>query len=565
MDYSDSSGEVQQADVTPNSSQIVLAERGAIVAQPPETSQIISLPRSQHRKLLLIGILSVGAIALFIAGLNRWRYIQSYEETDKAYVARDTFAVDARVAGKVNNVVAKENQIVTKGLVLVQLNRKDYEKKLEQAKTTLAVTGEQVKIATVNLRKAQTQVATSSKSPKVSGINDAAVVQARSNIGKVQAQLRKIEPNFVKVDLDYQRLAKLHAKGVVSLKTLENTKTKYDRLLLQHHALTEKLRQRQAALVQAQHNVVDSQTKLAQQNANSIQVQLSLIEAKIAQAQQTIASVQAQVDSLNTKVKQAQQAIASAKTQQKTSDSTQVPQQANLVAYPQPQQNLKQDLQQQQKDLATFQAERQKLANDIKKHQKDVITFQAQQKTLIARRTEQENKIAQLAKTKNLIAINIQAENDQYEQEVGKLRLKATQKTNQQAQAQVKHSQYQLYYTKITAPSNGRVNIKRVQVGEKIKPGQTLMSVEKEQPWIAASFTQEQLQRIKPGQQVKIRLANLSDKPLQGRVQTINPNSKANGTPPNPSVKISLDPKTLKNQKIRIIPGTPASVKVQMY
>ncbi|BAY49004.1 HlyD family secretion protein [Scytonema sp. HK-05] len=75
-----------------------------------------------------------------------------------------------------------------------------------------------------------------------------------------------------------------------------------------------------------------------------------------------------------------------------------------------------------------------------------------------------------------------------------------------QVQAQVKNTQLQLSYTRITAPTAGRVGNKTVEVGQRLQPGQTLMAVVQDQPWIIANFKETQLGKMKPGQDVEIKI-----------------------------------------------------------
>ena len=82
MENSDTSGQVQQADTNRNDSQIVILEQGTLVAQPRDIT-CKQIPRLSSRQLMLLGLLGTGAIAIAVS-VNRWLYVRSYEETDKA-------------------------------------------------------------------------------------------------------------------------------------------------------------------------------------------------------------------------------------------------------------------------------------------------------------------------------------------------------------------------------------------------------------------------------------------------------------------------------------------------
>lgn len=62
-----------------------------------------------------------------------------------------------------------------------------------------------------------------------------------------------------------------------------------------------------------------------------------------------------------------------------------------------------------------------------------------------------------------------------------------------QAQLQVNNAQLQLSYTTIKAAVAGVVGNRTVQVGQRVQPGQILMSVATQQPWIVTNFKETQL------------------------------------------------------------------------
>ncbi|NJL62763.1 MAG: HlyD family efflux transporter periplasmic adaptor subunit [Methylacidiphilales bacterium] len=196
----------------------------------------------------------------------------------------------------------------------------------------------------------------------------------------------------------------------------------------------------------------------------------------------------------------------------------------------------------------------------------------AEQKKLIAQKELQEKRMTQVLAQKELVTLFAEIKTNQYNYDVSKLYYKLIQNALLTTQKQIKAAQYQLYYTKITAPNNGQVNIKRVQAGQKVKSGQTLMSVVPQKPWIAANFEPEQLKKIKPGQQVKIRIPQLSNQTFIGKVQSVSSMPKLGSksepksvkTPVKPPVKISLEKNIWANSQLQISPGTPVSVRVEL-
>lgn len=146
-----------------------------------------------------------------------------------------------------------------------------------------------------------------------------------------------------------------------------------------------------------------------------------------------------------------------------------------------------------------------------------------------------------------------------------------------QAQAKLKNAQLQLFYTNITAPADGRVGNKTVEVGQRVQPGQALMAIVEPQPWILANFKETQLERMRPGQRVEIKVDALRHHPFRGRVDSIAPASGAKFAllPPDNAtgnftkivqrvpVKIVFDPQSLQGYESQIAPGMSTVVSVE--
>ena len=77
-------------------------------------------------------------------------------------------------------------------------------------------------------------------------------------------------------------------------------------------------------------------------------------------------------------------------------------------------------------------------------------------------------------------------------------------------------------YTKIYSPANGYVTKKSVELGNQIQAGQPLMAiVSPEDLSVVANYKETQLEKIKPGQKVKIKVDSYSGKTFWGKVDSI--------------------------------------------
>lgn len=77
-------------------------------------------------------------------------------------------------------------------------------------------------------------------------------------------------------------------------------------------------------------------------------------------------------------------------------------------------------------------------------------------------------------------------------------------------------------YTRIYAPSDGYVTKKSIEVGNQVQAGQPLMAVVPlGDVWVIANFKETQLERVRPGQKVKISVDTYPDKVFEGAVDSI--------------------------------------------
>jgi membrane fusion protein (multidrug efflux system) len=74
------------------------------------------------------------------------------------------------------------------------------------------------------------------------------------------------------------------------------------------------------------------------------------------------------------------------------------------------------------------------------------------------------------------------------------------------ARARLEAAELTLSYTTITAPVDGLVTRKSVEVGQMVQPGQGLMTIITPDVWVTANFKETQLAEVKPGQKTEIHV-----------------------------------------------------------
>ncbi len=87
------------------------------------------------------------------------------------------------------------------------------------------------------------------------------------------------------------------------------------------------------------------------------------------------------------------------------------------------------------------------------------------------------------------------------------------------AQSKVDQAKLNLSYCRITAPVTGIINKKNVAVGQNISPGQNMLTIiPLDNLWITANFKETQLEKMKVGQAVTIKVDALGGRKYHGHV-----------------------------------------------
>jgi membrane fusion protein (multidrug efflux system) len=90
----------------------------------------------------------------------------------------------------------------------------------------------------------------------------------------------------------------------------------------------------------------------------------------------------------------------------------------------------------------------------------------------------------------------------------------------EKAKADLQALKLKLSYCTITAPVDGRVTRKTVQLGQVLQPGQSLMTIVPEHSFVVANFKETQLAKMRPGQKAEVDV-DMNGRTLEGVVDSI--------------------------------------------
>jgi len=248
--------------------------------------------RKRFRRILLFAVIGLILVA---GGILLFRYFAAYESTDDAEIDGYIYPVSTRVTGYVVRVTVDNNQFVQAGTVLAQLDPKDYDVAVVNAKATWANVRAASEAARINVP--LTSVNTSSQlSSAQSDVENAqsGLAAAERQFEAAQATLRQSEANDLKAQDDVTRYKPLAEKD-------EIPQQQYTQAVDSQKATAAAIEAARASAAAAEQAVTGARTRVAQAEAElhyaetrpqQISLQQSRAQAADAQAEQAQAALQ---------------------------------------------------------------------------------------------------------------------------------------------------------------------------------------------------------------------------------------------------------------------------------
>jgi membrane fusion protein (multidrug efflux system) len=121
--------------------------------------------------------------------------------------------------------------------------------------------------------------------------------------------------------------------------------------------------------------------------------------------------------------------------------------------------------------------------------------------------------------------------------------------------SQVDQAKLNLSYTRIVAPVAGIAGKKSVEVGERVQPGQELMTITQTgDVWVTANFKETQLKHIRPGQKAAVSVDAL-DREFEGVVESM---PGATG-----AVYSVLPPENATGNYVKVVQRLPVRIRLK--
>ncbi len=213
---------------------------------------------------LLLVILVVAGIA----GTRYMAYLDSYESTDDAQIDGNIYPVTSRIAGTIKAVYVDDNQTVKAGQLLAEIDPRDYQVALDQARASLKESQSQVIAARPNvpITSVTTETSVTSSASDLTN-SQAQLAAARKDYDSAVADISSAEADNAKAQADLVRYRQLVAKDEIS-------QQQYDQA------------DAQAKSAAAQVNAKKAKADAAAQNVNAAQARVQVSLTRQAEAEQ---------------------------------------------------------------------------------------------------------------------------------------------------------------------------------------------------------------------------------------------------------------------------------------
>ena len=243
----------------------------------PETEErpAVAEPQKKSPVPFVVAILLVVAIG---AGLWAYYHYRDRVSTDDAEVDGHVTAIAPKISGNVVDVLVKDNQPVKAGDVLVRIDPRDYQARVDQAKGALAE-------AESKLRAAQVRV------PLADLTTESGQTSASAGVGDAQAELdraRLVYEQASSSDLAY-------AEANVRARQASNERAQADLARMKPLVDKAEISQQQYDAYVAAAKVADSELKAAQEKLASAGKDAAIKKASLTAAETRVAQANAQL------------------------------------------------------------------------------------------------------------------------------------------------------------------------------------------------------------------------------------------------------------------------------
>ncbi|HKO20954.1 MAG TPA: HlyD family secretion protein [Acidobacteriaceae bacterium] len=168
---------------------------------PREKEKPVSTPRPWYRRPLTLLLVIAVALTGIVFGVRYYLHARAYESTDDAFIQAHVVPVSPKVASYVLHVHIDDNQHVQRGDLLVELDPRDFEARLAEARANLAAGQVEVTRAQLEAKRIRALIPEQAASRQDLDNANARERTAVAQVAQLEAAVRQEE-----LDLSYTKI-----------------------------------------------------------------------------------------------------------------------------------------------------------------------------------------------------------------------------------------------------------------------------------------------------------------------------------------------------------------------
>jgi membrane fusion protein (multidrug efflux system) len=223
-----------------------------------------AVPKKRGRKkialLLIVILIALGGVALHFF----LQYKEAHVSTDDAFIDGRVHAIASKIPGTVKALHMKDNQLVRKKDLLLEIDPVDYDVRVREARAGVETESAKVSEIRNRIETARRQIRET----------QAGLEAARANYELQEANLRQAE-------VDFRRADSLVKREVIARQQFDRARTAYEVALAQVKAASDQIRQIEASLETQESVVRQAESQLPTQYAQIRQKEATLKAAEL--------------------------------------------------------------------------------------------------------------------------------------------------------------------------------------------------------------------------------------------------------------------------------------------
>ena len=255
----------------------------------------------KNRRWLILVIVVIVIIVGLIVGIPYYLYKISHVKTDDAFIEGHITSLSSRVTGHVWKLYVNDNQIVKEGDIILELDPRDYQARVEQAKAALAAAESQSESAAINVSLTEiTAYADLADANASLEFAQAALNTASAKLSVSKSELAQAQANVDVAKSSYEQ-AQSEVQAMQALYERDETDLKRNQQMYDTNSITQQ---------QLDHAIATA--KVSSSNLEASKKQADVAKAKITQAESALQTVRDNVSQQQSSVAEAQSSVKEA-------------------------------------------------------------------------------------------------------------------------------------------------------------------------------------------------------------------------------------------------------------